>query len=145
MPGATPKRKGARIENELASRLWRLGYAVVRGPASGSGARRRFQPDLVAMAGGKVIVIEVKASAGKRPVYIESSRALALTEFARRAGAYLALIAVRIKGYGWRLHTIDSLEPTRGGNFKIADPLKGLRLRDLDNIVRGTKKITDYM
>ncbi|MCE4621267.1 MAG: Holliday junction resolvase [Desulfurococcales archaeon] len=143
--GVKPRRRGTRAENELASLLWDLGYAVMRGPASGSGVRRRFQPDLIAIKNGKIIVFEVKYANKEKPLYIESSRALALTDFSSRAGAFLTLIAVKVKGLGWRFHAIDSLVPTRGGNFKIERPERGLKLRDLDNIVRGTRKITEFM
>jgi Holliday junction resolvase len=147
--GLTPlsyaKRKASRAENELATILWGLGYAVVRGPSSGGGVKRRFQPDLVVARSGVILVFEVKTGRGGEPVYIDSSQVLGVQDFARRAGG-VAYIAVRLEGGEWRFHPLDSLEMTRKGNFKISDPQKGLRLRDLEEKhFPRTARITDYL
>ncbi|GAB6147713.1 Holliday junction resolvase Hjc [Stetteria hydrogenophila] len=147
MPGRTggsrAKRKGSLYENELANILWEQGFAVVRGPSSGGGVRRRFQPDLVAMRGGVILVFEVK-TAGEKPLYIDGDKVRRLAEFARRAGAR-AFIAVRVKGGGWRFHSLESLEETVGGNFKLAKPLSGLRLEGLRALVEGWPRLTDFI
>jgi len=96
-----PKAKGTRAENELANILWEEGFAVVRGPSSGGGSKKRFQPDLVAVREGAVIAIEVKARSDEGPIYIEAEQVLGLAEFARRAGGK-AFIAYRAKGGEWR-------------------------------------------
>ncbi len=121
------KALAARLENDLANRLWELGFAVVRGPSSGSGARRRFQPDLVAIRGGVVVVIEVKRARRGRPLYLRREQVEGLREFARRAGG-LAVVAAHIPGVGWRFHMIDGLEETASGNLKIARPEAGHRM-----------------
>jgi len=132
-----PKAKGTRAENELANILWEEGFAVVRGPSSGGGSKKRFQPDLVAVREGAVIAIEVKARSDEGPIYIEAEQVLGLAEFARRAGGK-AFIA-------YRFHPVEGLQPT-GSSFKIEDPLKGLRLRDfLELILRRHKDLSDYM
>jgi Holliday junction resolvase len=139
------KRKASRAENELATMLWSLGYAVVRGPSSGGGVRSRFQPDLVAAKNGVILVFEVKTGREGEPIYIESSQVLGVQDFARRAGG-AAYIAVRLKGGEWRFHPIESLEVTRKGNFKIENPQSGLRLRDLEEKhFPRTARITDYL
>jgi Holliday junction resolvase len=139
-----PKAKGTRAENELANILWEEGFAVVRGPSSGGGSKKRFQPDLVAIRDGAVVAIEVKARSDEGPVYIEAEQVLGLAEFARRAGGK-AFIAYRAKGGEWRFHPVEGLQPT-GSSFKIEDPLKGLRLRDfLELILRRHKDLSDYM
>ena len=145
MPPTSPKRKGTRAEVELARLLWERGYAVVRGPSSGGGVRHRFQPDIVAMKNGVIFVIEVKtAKRPEEPVYVEAHKVVGLEEFARRAGA-MPLVGIRVKGGEWRFHRLSSLKVTRGGNFKVERASSGLRLRDLDELVRGGPRITDYM
>jgi Holliday junction resolvase - archaeal type len=139
------KRKASRAENELATTLWSLGYAVVRGPSSGGGVRRRFQPDLVAARNGVILVFEVKTGREGEPVYVDSSQVLGVQDFARRAGG-VAYIAVRLEGGEWRFHPLESLEMTRRGNFKVGDPRRGLRLRDLEEkYFPKTTRITGYL
>ncbi len=140
-----PKAKASRAENELATILWSLGYAAVRGPSSGGGVKRRFQPDLVALKEGKILVFEVKMGREGEPVYLESSQVLGLTEFSRRSGG-LAFIAVRLRGEGWRFHSLERLETTRGGNFKLERPESGLKIRDLEEaLFPKTEKLSKFM
>jgi len=142
---AYAKRKASRAENELATILWGMGYAVIRGPSSGGGVRRRFQPDLVAIKDRVILVFEVKTGRENEPLYIESSQVLGVQEFARRAGG-VAYIAVRLKGGEWRFHPVDSLVVTRKGNFKLESPQLGLKLRDLEEkYFPKTARITDYL
>ncbi|MGC9210377.1 MAG: Holliday junction resolvase Hjc [Acidilobus sp.] len=139
-----PKAKGTRAENELANMLWEEGFAVVRGPSSGGGSRKRFQPDLVAIKDGVVVAIEVKARSEEGPVYIEAEQVVGLSEFARRAGGK-AFIAFRLRGGEWRFHPIDGLEPT-GSSFKLRDPSSGLRFRDfLEVVLRRHRDLSEYL
>ena len=121
------KALAARLENDLANRLWELGFAVVRGPSSGSGARKRFQPDLVAIKDGVVLVIEVKRGRSGRPLYIRREQVEGLREFSRRARG-IPVIAVHVPGRGWRLHLLEGLDETESGNVKVARPESGHRL-----------------
>lgn len=145
MGGWSAKRKGTKAEVELAKLLWQRGFAVIRGPSSGGGVRARFQPDLVALKDGLILVVEVKtARNGEDAVYIESHKILAMEEFARRAGGK-AFVAVRIRGGEWRFHPLEELEVTRGGNFKVPKALGGLRLRDLEVLAKRGPRLTDYL
>ena len=139
-----PKAKGARAENELANILWEEGFAVIRGPSSGGGSRKRFQPDLVAIKDGNVVAIEVKARSDEGPVYLEAEQVVGLAEFARRAGGR-AFIAFRARGGEWRFHPVESLQPT-GASFKLESPSAGLRLRDfLELVERRHRDLRDFL
>jgi len=139
------KRDATRLENELANMLWERGYAVVRGPSSGSGVRRRFQPDLVAMRDRVILVIEVKKAARGRPLYIPPGQAQGLRDFARRSGG-VALVAARIPWEGWRFHFLDGLHETPSGRLRIDRPEAGLRLVELEEILfRRSRRLDEYM
>jgi len=133
--------KGVEAERELANILWSKGFAVIRGPASGAGTRKRFQPDLVAIKNGKIAVIEVKKT-NKLPVYIRPEQILGLSEFSRRANAK-AFIAVRLKGGKWLFYNLTEVKTTKRGGFKVEG--KALDLNGFTAEVLGFKKITDFM
>ncbi len=94
------RRKGFQAERELVKKLWRYGFAVLRGPASGSGARTIFYPDLLAIYKGRIFVIEVKYRSTDKDIYIDKEKINKLKDFAQRAHAEI-LIAVKIKNKGW--------------------------------------------
>lgn len=105
-----PKAKGFRVERELANKLWSLGFAVMRGAASGAGARKRFVPDIVAMRNGKIVILEVKyRSRANETIRIEFSRISKLLEFARRAGGKV-YIAVKYGKESWKFIPIEDIE-----------------------------------
>ena len=142
---ASGKALGARLENQLANLLWGMGFAVVRGPSSGSGARRRFQPDLVAIRSGKILVFEVKRGHEGRPLYLRASQVEKLAEFASRAGGE-AFIAVHIPWLGWRIHRLDSLERVSDARFKISNPESGLRLEVLvEMLFPKSRRLDEFM
>ena len=139
------KQLASRMENELANLLWEMGYAVVRGPSSGSGVRKRYQPDIVAVKKGVVIVIEVKKASRGKPVYIPARQVRGLREFAERSGG-VAYIAVRLPGGDWRMHKLSDLPVTPSGGAKVADPESGLRVNVLDEILfPHSRRLTDMV
>ncbi len=109
------KRKGTRIENELANMLWAKGFAVVRGPSSGAGVRKRYQPDIVAIKNGIVYVIEVK-SRKNDIVYIDAGQIFGIQEFAKRSKG-IPLVAVKSHGK-FKFYTIDMLAMA-GNSYKV--------------------------
>ncbi len=99
--GSDRRDKGFRAERALANKLWALGFAVVRGGASGGGVRKRFVPDIVAMRNGKILIVEVKYRSKEEAIPIELERAKRLLDFAQRAGGE-AFIAVKYGRREWR-------------------------------------------
>ncbi len=90
------------------------------------------------------MVIEVKVRSKREPVYIDRERVDALREFARRAGG-IPLLAVKVKGEEWRFYTLDMASETKSGSLKVVAGEGGLRLRELESLVSGVKRLTDYV
>ncbi len=105
--------KGFRAERVLANKLWELGFAVIRGGASGSGVRRRFTPDIIAMRNGKILVLEVKYRSKEEPIPIERLRIEKLLDFARRAGGEV-YIAVKYGKKKWKFIHVSYLLKLNG-------------------------------
>ena len=103
------KRKGVVYERQLANLLWRLGFAVLRGCASGSGVRKRFVPDIVAIKNGKVLVIEVKYRKKSKIVRIEREKLRNLIEFTKRAQG-IAYLALKVPGREWKFYQLPENE-----------------------------------
>ncbi len=122
-----------------------MGYAVVRGPSSGSGVRRRYQPDLVAAKNGVVVVVEVKRGREGRRLYIPARQVEGLEEFARRAGG-VAVVAVKLPRQGWRIHFLRDLPRTPGGSARVDRPEAGLRLHVFDELLfPKARRITEFV
>ncbi len=138
--------RGYRAERELVIKLWRLGFAVLRAPASGARIRRADYPDIVAIRKGKVAVFEVKSRSSVENIYIKEEQVRKLLNFTERAGGK-AYIAVKIPYLGWRMIPVSKLEKTPGGRYRLSKDLiisaKGMEqvLTDLGLI----KPITNYM
>ena len=89
-------------------------------------------------------MMEIKTKRKGSSLYISSSQVLGLNEFSKRAGG-IAIIAFKQKGREWRFHFLESLIPV-GKNFKIKEPEKGLRIRDLEEMFfRRNKDIREYI
>ncbi len=107
-------------ERELARRLWRLGYAVMRSPASGRRTKFLKYPDLIAIKNRRILVFEVKTTRSLSDIYIPSRQVEKLLEFAKRAGGE-AYIAVKIIGSGkWVLVKISDLVKVSESRFKVS-------------------------
>jgi len=125
--------KGFFYERDLARRLWKHGFAVIRAPASGSRAKHLKYPDLVAIYKGKILAIEVKTTRGKKPIYIRGEQLSKLLTFSLRAGAE-PYIAVKFIGSGeWMFVTVDKLTHLDSGEYKldVEDVKKGIPLSEL--------------
>lgn len=140
------RRRGFAHERDFARRLWSLGFAVIRAPASGSKTKRTVYPDIVAIMNREVFVFELKTCSRERTVYIPKLQVDKLREFLKRSGGR-GFIAIKIIGSGkWRLVPLDELEETTGGNYKV--PIdkfrKGITLRDLLSLIKKTRSIDEY-
>ncbi len=123
------RRRGLDRERDLARRLWEMGFASMRAPASGSKAKHIVQPDVVAIKDGAVFAFEVKARSDL-PLYIEQEQVEKLLEWANRARAR-AFIALHYSR-SWHLVPLDGLERV-GRTYKVGeeDLSRALRLEDI--------------
>lgn len=113
------RRKGFSAERELVRKLWRYGFAAIRGPASGAKVKKSVYPDVVAIYKGKVLVFEVKAREKLQTIYMRKSQLDKLLEFARRAGgeAYIAIKVGELRD--WRFVSASSVEVVNDNRVKI--------------------------
>lgn len=104
-----PNRRGFKEERELVNRLEKLGFAVLRAPASGSGTKSD-RPDILAGRKGLYIALEVKTTS-RRILYVNSESLDQLVRFSDKFGAN-PYIAVKFKrsGRGWLLLKPGDLE-----------------------------------
>ena len=131
------RQRGFNAERELARILWRHGFAVVRGPASGARTRKLFYPDLIAIYKGKIFVIEVKyRSTPRSAIYINREKTDKLIDFAKRAGGKV-VIAVKIPNNGWFIVELNKVKYTSDGSIKIDSQVlkEAPRLEDFINTV----------
>jgi Holliday junction resolvase len=90
---------GKRFELELARKLYRLGFAVIRAPASGRKAKRVPYPDIVAIKHRNVLVISVKYRSSLGTVYISKYELRKMISFANRSDGSM-IVAIKIKDIG---------------------------------------------
>ncbi|WP_456328342.1 Holliday junction resolvase Hjc [Archaeoglobus sp.] len=127
-------KKGYAYERELLHKLWEIGFAAVRTPASG--VMSYPCPDIIAGNGKTYLAIEVKMRKSL-PIYIPKDKVESLRRFAEVFGAK-PLIALKVKGLGWRFFTLDMLDES-GSNYRI-DENKFYRGLDFDEL-RGLKQL----
>jgi len=138
--GAVYRRRGFHYERELAKMLYRLGFAVIRAPASGSRAKRVFYPDIVAVYKRNILVLEVKARSEPCDIYIDKYKVERLRDFAERSGGE-AYIAVKITSTGeWRVVPLNQLWTTKEGNYRVSKFIleKSARLEDVVERVKSS-------
>ena len=109
--------RGIREERELVKLLDRLGFAVVRAPASGS-RTKLDRPDILAGRRGFIIALEVKTSS-RETLYLRRESVEQLVRFSEKFGAK-PFMAVKFKGRrkGWMLVEVEKLKET-GKGFKL--------------------------
>lgn len=87
---------GTRYEQNLAKRLHKNGFAVMRAPTSGGGTKRDLPDILYGKRGEKPVALELKTTSEDIAYYNEGEVA-ALDRFADAFGAH-ARLCVRFKG-----------------------------------------------
>jgi len=118
--GAEIRVRGFAYERELAYRLWKAGFAVMRAPASGAKVKRYVYPDVLAVRDRRVLVFEVKARREYKSICVEGYKISRLLEFARRAGGE-AYVAVKITSAGrWAFVPASSVRRTDRGFYCIS-------------------------
>ena len=94
---------GKRYELELARKLYKLGFAVIRAPASGRKAKRVPYPDIVAIKKRNILVISVKYRSTIGTIYISEDEMRKMINFANRSDGII-IAAVKVRGLGdWRV------------------------------------------
>ncbi len=103
-------RKGYMAENQLVHILYERGWAVMRAPRSGKISIP--SPDIVAIKGGRVVIIEVKSrSAGFQ---IRKEQLDEMREWVLRSGGE-GYVALKLPYKGWRFLKLDDVA-ANGGN-----------------------------
>lgn len=110
--------RGIEDERELVRKLDKLGFAVLRAPASGS-RTKLDRPDILAGRKSFCLALEVKTTA-KNILYLEKASVSQLLRFSEKFGAK-AMVAVKFKhkGKGWLLLEPRELSPTTRG-YRVA-------------------------
>jgi Holliday junction resolvase len=94
---------GKRYEMELARKLYKMGFAIIRAPASGRKAKKIPYPDIVAIKHRNVLVISVKYRSTLGTIYVSEDELRKMVDFARRSDGIM-LIAVKVRELGgWRV------------------------------------------
>ena len=103
---------GKRYELELARKLYKLGFAVIRAPASGKRTKRISYPDIVAIKNGKILVISVKYRSKLSTAYIGEDELGKMIDFASRSGGTV-VVAIKVKELGdWRIIPLSTITST---------------------------------
>ncbi len=133
--------RGFEKERDLVRKLWKLGFACMRAPASGAKVRRAIQPDIVAVRNGFILIMEVKSRRECSTVYVDGKQIEKIKEWEKRAGPNaIAMVAIYAgREIGWRFLTLDKAEVTEGGNYKFTPQVikGGLDLNQLRMITES--------
>lgn len=140
--------RGFRAERELVTKLWKMGFAVMRGPASGAKVRRSVYPDVIAIKDGKVFVFEVKVRSKPSSIYIDRTQLSKIIEFARRASGE-AIVAIRIASLRiWKAIPLNELNIDSNTSSRVKIPRDVIdRSEDLFTYLsrKISRSIEEYM
>ncbi|HEW64288.1 Holliday junction resolvase [Fervidicoccus fontis] len=132
--------RGFQKERDLVRKLWEMGFATIRAPASGAKAKKTYQPDIIAAKNNRIFVIEVKTRRATDTVYVDSFQVSKLKEWSSRAGSNArCFIAVYFdRKIGWKFVPLEKAEVTKDGNIKVTKDLasNSLSLDDLNNLTK---------
>ncbi len=134
------KRSATSYERDLARKLYKRGWVVMRAPASGAKVRRYPYPDLVALKRGYAIAVEVKTTSSEKPIYIPKRQIMILKEWEQRGGAEPWVAVKVLDGRGWRFYSLDLLIETQK-SFKLVLE-GGISIDELDAIANSKNSLT---
>jgi Holliday junction resolvase len=118
---------GKRYELELARKLYKMGFAVIRAPASGRKARRVPYPDIVAIKHRNVLVISVKYRSTLGTIYVSQDELKKMVDFARRADGVI-IVAVKVKELGdWRVVPLTNTSTSINSTDKVTITVEMIR------------------
>jgi Holliday junction resolvase len=127
---------GKRYELELARKLYKYGFAVIRAPASGRKAKRVPYPDIVAIKKRNILVISVKYRAKLGTIYVSQDELRKMVSFANRADGTM-LIAIKVKELGdWRVVPLTSTSTSINSTGKVAITV---------DVIKNAKKLEDWL
>jgi len=127
---------GKRYEIELAKKLYKYGFAVVRAPASGRKAKWIPYPDIVAIKYRNVLVISVKYRSKLGTIYISEGELRKMMDFAKRAdGIVIAVIKVKELG-DWRVVQLSNTSTSISSTGKVTITV---------DMIKNAKKLEDWL
>jgi Holliday junction resolvase len=131
-------KKGSTEERDLVHKLWERKFAAMRAPGSG-GATKKPLPDVLAGNGKKYLAFEVKTTS-KEKIYIDSTQVDGLCEFSEIFGAE-PYLGVKFKHTKWLFLTPETIDRTRGDNYKIEKYLALEKGLELDEVIGKDKQV----
>jgi Holliday junction resolvase len=127
---------GKRYELELARKLYKYGFAVIRSPASGRKAKRVPYPDIVAIKKRNILVISVKYRAKLGTIYVSQDELRKMVSFANRADGTM-LIAIKVKELGdWRVVPLTNTSTSINSTGKVTITV---------DVIKNAKKLEDWL
>jgi Holliday junction resolvase len=131
---------GKRFELELARKLYKYGFAVIRAPASGRKARRVPYPDIVAIKHRNILVISVKYRSSLGTVYVSHGELKKMADFAKRSDGIM-IVAVKVKELGdWRVIPLPITSTSTSNIDKVTITVDMIRnAKRLDEWLRDAK------
>lgn len=128
---------GSKEERDLVNKLWNVGFAAMRAPASG-GATKRPLPDVLAGNGKLYLAIEVKSSRQDH-IYIDHAKIVNLIKFSEIFGAK-AYVGAKFIRKPWRFIELDDLHITRSQNYRVNTDLAFSKGLDFEEIIGESKQ-----
>jgi Holliday junction resolvase len=127
---------GKRYELELARKLYKYGFAVIRAPASGRRAKRVPYPDIVAIKHRNVLIISVKYRSTLGTIYVSQDELKKMADFAKRSDGIM-LVAVKVKELGdWRVIPLSTTNILYSNIEKLTITV---------DMIRNAKRMEDWL
>ena len=127
---------GKRYELELARKLYKYGFAVIRAPASGRKAKRVPYPDIVAIKHRNILVVSVKYRAKLGTIYVSQDELKKMADFARRSDGIM-VVAIKVRELGdWRVIPLATTNILYSNIDKLAITV---------DMIRNAKRLEDWL